>query len=188
MDAQAKQVKSNQQFDEVVSACVDIFKKKQVNERTSWAILREFSYTEQLRIKAWRIRNIQELKGQDSKDLIPEEFREIVNYASIALMIIRNQAKDGLTAERAVELHEANIAEARALFQNKNHDYGEAWRMMRIRSMTDLILMKLLRVEQIRGNEGKTLASEGLDANYLDILNYAVFCLIHISENRSPMD
>lgn len=103
-------------------------------------------------------------------------------------MIIRGQATEDMSAEKSIAQHEANIVEARNLFQKKNHDYGEAWRELRIRSMTDLILMKLLRIKQIENNDGKTVISEGLDANYLDILNYAVFCLIRISEGTDPMD
>jgi hypothetical protein len=188
MNTATDQARSNQQFDEVIGACVDIFKKKQLDYGTAWKTFRPVSITDQIFIKALRLRSVQDAKKQLVKDSLDGEFKAIINYASMALMIIRGQATDDLTPKQAINQHKANIREARDLFQRKNHDYGEAWRDLRIRSMTDLILMKLLRIKQIEDNDGKTIISEGLDANYLDILNYAVFCLIRISEGTSPMD
>lgn len=188
MNTVVDQEKSNQQFDEVVGKCVDIFKKKQLDYGTAWTTFRSVSITDQIFIKALRLRSVQDAKQQMVKDPLDGEFKAIINYASMALMIIRGQATVNMAPEKAIIQHEANIAEARELFQKKNHDYGEAWRDLRIRSMTDLILMKLLRIKQIEDNDGKTVISEGLDANYLDILNYAVFCLIRIKEGTDPMN
>lgn len=182
------QDKSNRQFDEVVSMCVDIFKKKQLDYGTAWKTFRPVSITDQIFIKALRLRSVQDTKENKVGDPLEGEFKAIINYASMALMIIRGQANHEMSPDNAIEQHEANIIEARNLFQKKNHDYGEAWRELRIRSMTDLILMKILRIKQIENNDGKTIISEGLDANYLDILNYSVFCLIRISEEADPMD
>ncbi len=182
------QDKSNAQFDEVVTLCLEIFKKKQLDYGNSWTIFRAVSITDQIYIKAFRIRSIQDTRENKVGDPIDGELKAITNYASMALMIVRGQAKQNMTIEEACKLHEANIAEARALFQKKNHDYGEAWRTIRIRSMIDLILTKLARIKQIEDNEGKTVVSEGTEANYLDIFNYAVFCLIRISEKSDPMD
>lgn len=174
--------KTSEQFEAVVTHCRDIFQKKQHDYGTAWRILRTSSLTDQIYIKANRIRSIQ-VKGESKVDegVIPE-FTGIVNYSVMALI----QLEMGVTEEadldevQAVDLYNKYIYEARDLMLNKNHDYDEAWRNMRISSLDDIILMKLLRVKQIENNKGKTLVSEGLDANYFDIINYAVFALIKL--------
>jgi hypothetical protein len=172
------------QFDTVVKDCKDIFLTKMKDYGTAWRILRVQSITDQIYIKANRIRSIQ-IKGihkvsEDER----AEFIGIVNYSVIALIQLQLGYDEELQMERPqVEaLYDKYIVAARDLMFNKNHDYDEAWRNMRISSLTDIILMKLLRVKQIENNKGETFISEGVDANYLDIINYAVFALIKISE------
>lgn len=181
MDTEA-QTRSNEQFDEVTQECVKLFERKQRDYGLSWRILRLSSMTDQIYAKALRVRRIQEAGTQMVQDSVEGEFVGMVNYASLALMILRGQAGKALSAEKALELHKKNIAEARELFQAKNHDYGEAWREFRISSLVDFILTKILRLKQIEDNDGKTEVSEGRDSIYLDILNYAVFCLIRMRE------
>jgi len=170
------------QFEEVVKHCRVIFKDKQKDYSTAWRILRTSSLTDQIYIKANRIRSIQ-LKGkQKVQEGISPEFVGIVNYSVMALVQLdMGMAEEpDLNAAQSLELYNKYIYTARDLMLNKNHDYGEAWRNMRISSLTDIILMKLLRIKQIEDNEGKTLVSEGLDANYYDIINYSVFALIKL--------
>ncbi len=174
------------QYNQVLEGCKDIFAKKTKDYGTAWRILRPSSLTDQIYIKAARIRTIQEKGSQKVADDITSEFKGIINYCLIALVQLdlgRSDTAD-LTAEEALTHFEQKAQIAKELMQRKNHDYGEAWRMMRVSSMTDLILQKLLRIKQIEDNEGKTLVSEGLDANYLDIVNYAIFCLILLSEQE----
>lgn len=176
--------KTLQQFREVVGKCRDLFVKKTVDYGTAWRILRASSITDQLYIKALRIRSIEEKGNQAIEDSIESEFVGLVNYSVLAMIQLSLPADAPLElAAREVEkLYDRQIAENIRLLQAKNHDYGEAWRVMRISSMTDLILQKLLRIKQIEDNSGKTLVSEGLEANYRDIVNYAVFALIRLSE------
>jgi hypothetical protein len=151
---------------------------------SAWRILRTTSLTDQIYIKANRIRSI-EMKGEKKVDEgIKDEFIGIVNYSVMALIQLEMGLNQGheLDTEEASDLYNKHIYSAMALMQNKNHDYDEAWRNMRISSYTDIILMKLLRIKQIENNEGKTLISEGLDANYSDIINYSLFALIKIAE------
>ena len=175
---------TNRQFEQAISICKDIFDKKMKDYGSAWRILRTTSLTDQIYIKANRIRSI-ELKGEKKVDEgIKDEFIGIVNYSVMALIQLEigiNQDQE-LNSDQASELYNRHIYGAMALMQNKNHDYDEAWRNMRISSYTDIILMKLLRIKQIEDNQGKTLISEGLDANYSDIINYSLFALIKIAE------
>jgi len=178
--------KTLQQYQKATDTAKDIFIKKTKDYGTAWRILRPSSLTDQLYIKASRIRSIQE-KGQSKvEDPIDLEFVGIINYSVMAL--IQLEHKDITELEMPVEevdrLYAHNIKVAKELMTNKNHDYGEAWRDMRVSSITDLILMKLLRIKKIEENDGKTIISEGLDANYLDMINYAVFAMILIDEEK----
>ena len=178
------QQNTNKQYDQVVDQCKNIFIKKTADYGTAWRVLRTISITDQIYIKARRIRNIQEKKQQKIEDNIPEEFMGIINYAVIGLiqMELPEEAPEELSVNEVSGWYDKKIRLARELMQQKNHDYGEAWRSMSQESFTDLILMKLQRMRQIISNEGKTLISEGLDANYTDIINYAVFALILADE------
>lgn len=168
------------QYKEVITTCKELFLKKTRDYGTAWRILRLPSITDQIFIKAQRIRSVQEKGMQKVGDPVQDEFIGIVNYCVIALLQIQleGSSRTELTAEEVVPLYEAAIEETLQLLDNKNHDYGEAWRDMRVSSITDIILMKLMRVKQIENNEGKTLVSEGVKANYQDMINYAVFALI----------
>lgn len=173
---------TDQQFDQVTAVCRDIFTKKMKDYGASWRILRPQSVTDQLFIKANRIRSI-ETKGVSKVDEdIRSELIAIVNYGIIGLIQLElgNSETDDLTYERGLELYTNYLQEAKKLMMDKNHDYDEAWRTMRIESYTDLILMKIYRTKQIEDNQGKTLISEGVDANYFDMINYAVFGLIKL--------
>jgi hypothetical protein len=171
------------EYTNVITICRDIFLKKTKDYGTAWRILRPSSLTDQLFIKAQRIRTIQETGESKVGEDIPGEFIAIVNYCIMALIqLSESELKDTeLTAEQAIALYDKYATEAFELMRKKNHDYGEAWRDMRVSSLTDLILMKILRVKQIEDNKGITLISEGIDANYFDMLNYAVFSLIHLN-------
>ena len=173
------------EYDSIIKKCEDIFAKKMKDYGSAWTILRISSLTDQIFIKAQRIRSIEQKGVQKIEEDISNEFVGIVNYAIIGLIQL-----DLGVSELAVEMDRnevmnifqkhANIA--KKLMMAKNHDYGEAWRDMRVSSLTDLILQKILRVKQIEDNHGATLISEGVDANYLDMLNYAVFALIKLEE------
>lgn len=178
--------KTLEQFREVVRHCRDLFLKKTADYGTAWRILRPASITDQLYIKALRIRSIEEKGEQKVADSVESEFTGLVNYCVLALIqcSLPDDAPLELDPVRVAELYDRHIAENIRLLQDKNHDYGEAWRLMRVSSMTDLILQKLLRIKQIEDNAGQTLVSEGLEANYRDIINYAVFALIRLSEER----
>jgi len=168
------------EYYEVISRCKELFDKKTKDYGTAWRILRLSSITDQIFIKAQRIRSIQDKGNQKVADDISSEFIGIINYCVIALiqMELNSSNEMELKFEIVSKLYDKYSDATLDLLRNKNHDYGEAWRDMRITSMTDLILMKLLRVKQIEDNAGKTLVSEGVNANYQDIINYAVFCLI----------
>ncbi|MCX6291515.1 MAG: DUF1599 domain-containing protein [Bacteroidetes bacterium] len=186
------------QFDSVITRCKDIFLKKMKDYGTAWRILRVSSITDQIFIKAQRIRSIEEKGTQWVKDGIDDEFIGIINYCLIGLIqleigdelnppatnLAEWQANLVMDEDHVVKHFEHHVAETKRLMQNKNHDYGEAWRDMRVSSMTDLILMKLLRIKQIEDNKGETLISEGIEANYHDIINYAVFALIKMTEEN----
>ncbi len=169
-----------QQYDQAVASCKDIFVKKMQDYGSAWRVLRVGSITDQILIKAQRIRTIQEKGIQRVEDGIPDELAGIVNYAVMGCIQIEvgPALKADLDLTRALELFDRQIQKARNLMENKNHDYNEAWRKMRISSITDLILMKVLRLKQIEDHQGQTLVSEGMEANFLDIINYAVFALI----------
>jgi len=174
--------KTTSQFEVVAKHCRDIFVKKQKDYGAAWRILRTSSLTDQIYIKANRIRSIQ-TKGEQKVDegIIPE-FTGIINYSVMALIQLELGMTDepDLDADQTLRLYDKYLNAARDLMFDKNHDYDEAWRNMRVSSLDDIILMKLLRVKQIEDNLGKTLVSEGLDANYYDIINYAVFALIKV--------
>lgn len=180
---------TNQQYDEVIHLCKDIFLKKAKDYGTAWRVLRTISIVDQIFIKAQRIRTIQEKKNQLVEDDISSEFRGIINYAVIGSIQLELPAgtPEELELDKISELYDAHVRTSKKLMQDKNHDYGEAWRSMSQESFVDLILMKLQRIRQILINEGKTLISEGIDANYQDILNYAVFALILLSEKADPL-
>ena len=179
--------KTSLQYDQAISVCRDIFTKKTADYGTAWRILRTSSLTDQIYIKASRIRSIQE-KGGASKieEGIVSEFIGIVNYSIMALVQLEKEQDDHLelTLDEALSLYDQYVSTTKALMMDKNHDYGEAWREMRVSSITDLILMKIIRTKSIEDNDGQTLISEGLDANYMDMLNYAVFALIKLNEEK----
>jgi len=170
------------EYTQVIQACKDVFEKKTKDYGTAWRILRLPSITDQIFIKAQRIRSIQEKGSQKVEDNIASEFIGIINYCVMALMqmTLSDNKKLDMKFEEIEKLYDEYAEFTRKLLENKNHDYGEAWRSMRISSITDIILMKLFRVKQIEDNQGKTEISEGVDANYQDIINYSVFCLIKL--------
>ena len=174
--------KTASQFEEVITYCRNIFEDKQKDYGTAWRILRLASLTDQIYIKANRIRSIQVNDVQLVDEGIIPEFVGIVNYSVMALIQLEMGVAESadMSAEKAIEMYSAKLYESRDLMLNKNHDYGEAWRNMRVSSLTDIILMKLLRIKSIEDNEGQTLVSEGLDANYQDIINYSLFALIKL--------
>jgi len=175
------------EYQTAIAKCRDLFLKKTADYGTAWRILRPRSITDQLYIKALRIRSIEEKGVQKVTDPIESEFVGLVNYSVLALiqLTLPNNEPLEMAPERVAALYDFHIAENTRLLQAKNHDYDEAWRLMRISSMTDLILQKLLRIKQIEDHSGQTIVSEGLEANYRDIINYAVFALIRLSENHS---
>ncbi|MCS6819947.1 MAG: DUF1599 domain-containing protein [Chitinophagales bacterium] len=174
------------QYEKVISRCREIFENKTKDYGTSWRVMRPKSITDQLYIKAQRIQNIE----NSGKKLIDEdvdvEFVGIINYALIGLILLEmaQEKRSDLSEQEALALYDKKVAEVKSLMMAKNHDYGEAWRSMRISSFTDLILMKILRIKQIEDNNGKTLISEGIEAGYADIINYAVFALIKLAETE----
>ncbi|WP_266365881.1 DUF1599 domain-containing protein [Tellurirhabdus rosea] len=175
------------QYRQVVELCKDVFLKKNKDYGTAWRILRLPSITDQIFIKAQRIRTIQEKGEQRVQEGVVPEFMGIINYCVMALIQIElvNDARTDLPPDELENLYDGQIRQVMDLLFAKNHDYGEAWRDMRVSSMTDIILMKLLRTKQIEDNQGKTLISEGVEANYMDMINYAVFCLIKLTDHQS---
>lgn len=174
------QVTTDQQYDSAIKSCRDIFLKKTKDYGTSWRVYRTISIADQIYIKAKRIRNIQETGIQKIKDDVPGELKGIVNYAIIGLMQldIPDEAVEEIPLAEVTRLYDTKVALTKKLMEDKNHDYGEAWREMSQESFVDLILAKVLRIKQIIQNDGQTLVSEGIDANYYDIINYALFALI----------
>lgn len=174
---------TNIEYTNVINVCRDIFSKKTKDYGTAWRILRPSSLTDQIFIKAQRIRTLQETGQNKVGEAIEDEFVAIVNYCIMAIIQLRETTlpEMELPADFAIELYDKYANEAFELMAKKNHDYGEAWRDMRVSSLTDLILMKILRVKQIEDNNGATIISEGIDANYFDMLNYSVFSLIHLN-------
>lgn len=172
------------QFEQIITMCRELFIKKLHDYGPSWRIMRPESLTDQIFIKANRIRSIQMSGIHKVNEGIEPEFIGIVNYGIIALIQLEKGTEDGqptMTNDEALELYDKKSKEALTLMLNKNHDYGEAWRQMRVSSFTDIILTKIFRTKQIEDLKGKTLVSEGIDANYLDMINYAVFALIELT-------
>lgn len=179
--------KTREQYDHILGLCREIFLKKMKDYGTAWRILRPSSMTDQIFIKAQRIRHIEETGVARIEEDARSEFIGIINYCAMALIQLELGSLDEeLPPEKAETLYLANLQKAKELMLDKNHDYGEAWRKMRISSFTDLILMKIKRTKQIEDNLGKTLVSEGVDANYLDMINYSVFALIKMEFITKP--
>ena len=173
------------EYDSIIKKCEDIFAKKMKDYGSAWRILRISSLTDQIFIKAQRIRSIESKGIQKIDECVINEFIGIVNYSVIGLIQIDlgvSEQPEDLKFEKVMNLFNKHVLSSKDLMVNKNHDYGEAWRDMRVSSLTDLILQKLLRVKQIEDNNGSTIMSEGIDANYLDMLNYAVFALIKLNK------
>lgn len=175
---------TSKQYDAVIDTCKSLFIKKMKDYGSAWRILRLPSLTDQIFIKAQRIRSLQQNQVRKVDEGEVSEFIGIINYCIMALIQLDKGIVEqpDLSTEEATKLYDEKVASTKQLMEDKNHDYGEAWRDMRVSSLTDLILQKLLRVKTIENNKGKTLVSEGIDANYQDMLNYAVFALIHLKE------
>ena len=178
---------TSKQYDAVIDTCKNLFIKKMSDYGCAWRILRLPSLTDQIFIKAQRIRGLQQNGVRKVDEGEVSEFIGIINYAVMALIQLEKGVVDqpDLSKEEATELYEKHVAITKQLMEDKNHDYGEAWRDMRVSSLTDLILQKLLRVKTIENNKGKTIVSEGIDANYQDMINYAVFALIHLGNQKT---
>ncbi|MFL5762981.1 MAG: DUF1599 domain-containing protein [Bacteroidia bacterium] len=176
--------KTLSQYNSTISECKDIFIKKNTDYGTAWRILRSKSITDQIFIKAQRIRTIEETGVQKVNEDPRSEYIGIINYSIMGLIQLgmKNDSRMEIPTEEVSKLFDKYAAESRSLMENKNHDYGEAWRDMRVSSLTDLILMKILRIKQIEDNKGQTLISEGIDANFHDMINYAIFALIKLGE------
>lgn len=181
-----KMVHTAQQYQEVIAQCKEVFSKKMDDYGSSWRILRLPSLTDQIFIKAQRIRTIEEQKKQQINEGAEVELVGIINYCVMALIQLEKGVANtcDFSTAQALELYQYHIGQTFELMQRKNHDYGEVWRSMRVSSLVDIILQKLLRIKQIEDNKGKTIISEGVDAGYQDIINYAVFALILISEKE----
>lgn len=171
------------EYKEVIKGCKEVFVKKTMDYGTAWRILRLPSITDQIFIKAQRIRSIQEKGQQKVEDDIKSEFIGIINYCIIGMIQIElsDNQEENIPTDQLISLYDEAVDDTVSLLEDKNHDYDEAWREMRISSITDIILMKILRVKQIEDNKGKTLISEGIKANYQDMMNYSVFCLIKLN-------
>ncbi len=175
---------TSKQYDDVIEKCRSLYSNKLKDYGCAWRILRLPSLTDQIFIKAQRIRQLQQNSTRKVDEGEVSEFIGIINYSVMALIQLEKGVVEqpDLAINEAIELYDKHVAITKQLMEDKNHDYGEAWRDMRVSSLTDLILQKLLRVKQIEDNKGKTLVSEGIDANYQDMINYAVFALIHLEE------
>lgn len=178
---------TSKQYDAVIETCRSLFINKMSDYGSAWRILRLPSLTDQIFIKAQRIRSLQQNKVQKIDEGIQSEFIGIINYCIMALIQLELGVVEqpDLSTEQATALYDEKVTTTKKLMQDKNHDYGEAWREMRVSSLTDLILQKLLRVKQIEDNSGKTIVSEGIAANYQDMINYAIFAMIHLSSSNS---
>jgi len=177
---------TNKQYDETIASCKEIFLKKSKDYGTAWRVLRTISIVDQIFIKAQRIRTVQEIGQQKVEDDIAADMKGIVNYAVIGLiqLDLPEDAPEEMELEKISSLYDSNAIIAKKTMLDKNHDYGEAWRNMSQESFVDLILMKLQRMRQILSNKGLTIMSEGLDANFYDMINYAVFALILMDESK----
>jgi hypothetical protein len=175
---------TSQQYDAAIKLCKDLFLKKMKDYGTAWRNLRPTSLTDQIFIKAQRIKSIEEKGTQKVADDITGEYIGIINYCIISLiqLELKSDQRLELPFEEVEKLYNKYASQTKQLMEDKNHDYGEAWRDMRMSSLTDLILMKIFRVKQIEDNKGQTLASEGVDANYMDMLNYSVFAMIKLQD------
>jgi hypothetical protein len=175
---------TSSQYNAVVKKCRSLFINKMQDYGSAWRILRLPSLTDQIFIKAQRIRSLQEKEVRKVDEGVASEFIGIINYSVMALIQLEKGVVEqpDLETEEATKLYDKHIGITKELMENKNHDYGEAWRDMRVSSLTDLIIQKLLRVKQIEDNKGKTLVSEGIDANYQDMINYAIFAMILMNE------
>ncbi len=175
------------QFEKIISQCRELFSKKLQDYGPAWRVLRPSSITDQIYIKVNRIRTLQMTEKKMVDESEEDEFVAIINYSIIALIQLEKGFSNDFNEnkEEILKLYDQYATEARQLMERKNHDYGEAWRDMRISSITDLIYQKVLRTKQIEDNQGVTVVSEGLDANYFDMLNYSVFCLIKFSEKKN---
>jgi len=175
---------TSKQYNEVIEKCRSLYSNKLKDYGSAWRILRLPSLTDQIFIKAQRIRQLQQNNTRKVDEGEVSEFMGIINYSVMALIQLEKGVVEqpDLSMEEAVKLYDKHVSITKQLMEDKNHDYGEAWRDMRVSSLTDLILQKLLRVKQIEDNKGKTIVSEGIDANYQDMINYAVFALIHLKE------
>jgi hypothetical protein len=171
---------TSQEYDKVIAICRSLFINKMTDYGSAWRILRLPSLTDQIFIKAQRVRSLQENGIRKVNEDETSEFIGIINYSIMALIQLELGVAEqpDLDVKKATELYDSEIKLTKELMEDKNHDYGEAWREMRVSSLTDLILQKLLRVKQIENNKGKTIVSEGIDANYQDMINYAIFALI----------
>lgn len=179
--------KTTQQYDSVIRQCKDIFMKKMLDYGSAWRVMRNTTIVDQIFIKTQRIRTIDDKGTQKIKEDIGSDYIGIVNYSIIGLiqMELEKDPRQDIPVEEAGKLFDKFTGQAKNLMENKNHDYGEAWRDLRIGSFSDLILMKIQRMRQIEDHKGKTLISEGLDANYQDMINYAIFALIKIEEKET---
>ncbi|RNC86694.1 MAG: DUF1599 domain-containing protein [Winogradskyella sp.] len=177
---------TSKQYDAVIEKCRALFVNKMSDYGSAWRILRLPSLTDQIFIKAQRIRSLQQNEVRKVDEGEVSEFIGIINYCVMALIQLEKGVVEqpDMDTDEATQHYDEKVAETRQLMLDKNHDYGEAWRDMRVSSLTDLILQKLLRVKQIEDNAGKTIVSEGIDANYQDMINYAVFAMIHLGEGN----
>ena len=178
-------MKTSDQYDQIIDKCKSLFLKKNLDYGSAWRILRTSSLTDQIYIKASRIRTLEQNGTSRVDEGIQAEYIGIINYSIMSLIQLElgpSESDVHKDPKELESLYQAQVNLTKSLMEDKNHDYGEAWREMRTSSMTDLILMKLLRTKQIEDNKGKTIVSEGLDANYMDIMNYAIFAMILISE------
>lgn len=175
---------TSKQYDDVIAVCRALFMNKMKDYGSAWRILRLPSLTDQIFIKAQRIRGLQQNEVRKVDESEESEFIGIINYCIMALVQLDKGVVEqpDLSVEKAIDFYDEKIGITKELMMDKNHDYGEAWREMRVSSLTDLILQKLLRVKQIEDNAGKTIVSEGIDANYQDMINYAVFALILLNK------
>jgi hypothetical protein len=181
-----KMEKTLMQYDQVIAECRNLYERKMKDYGSAWRVLRPSSITDQIFIKAQRIRSIDDKGTQKIQEGTKSEFIGILNYSVMGLIQLElsEDTELNLPVDVALQLYNENVSKAKSLMEDKNHDYGEAWRDMRISSLTDIILMKLWRIKQIEDNKGETFVSEGVDANYLDIINYSAFALIKIMETE----
>ena len=179
-------LQTSKQYDDVIEKCRSLYINKLKDYGSAWRILRLPSLTDQIFIKAQRIRQLQQNATRKVDEGEVSEFIGIINYSVMVLIQLEKGIANqpDMQIEEAIELYDKHVAITKQLMEDKNHDYGEAWRDMRVSSLTDLILQKLLRVKQIEDNQGKTIVSEGIDANYQDMINYAIFALIHINNTN----